>query len=93
MKKISQFSRPLGWATVIYLFLVVLETLAELFLATGEDSSEIVTLFGVGIKSVFTPEELSTTFSLTLKALFVYLLYLSLIFLIFFLFNRKKLKE
>lgn len=75
--------------TIVYLFLVVINLIVELFAI--KESGEVVTFFGIRIISKITPEELNTTFLWESRLLVTYILTI----LIFFVFVQvtNKLKE
>ena len=73
-------SRVLTIATVSFLFILVFETLFELFQVKGTQTRE--TLLGVKISNVDTATEMMTTFSLTFKVFTSYLIIIGIFFVV-----------
>ena len=88
MKKNSKY---LGSITVIYLLVLVIETLWELFHTSRTESTKVTTLLGSTIDNRISKHELSTTFGLTIKVLVLYLLLLLVVYILTGLFGKKKI--
>ena len=73
-------SRIFTIATVSFLFILVFETLFELFQVKGTQVRE--TLLGVKISNVDTATEMTTTFSLTFKVFTSYLIIIGIFFVV-----------
>lgn len=70
MKKIL---KNLGISSIVYLFILVIETLYELFQI--KETKEIITFLGISIKNKITSDNIMTTFGLTSKVVFTYLIF------------------
>ncbi|MDR2976225.1 MAG: hypothetical protein LBV19_02785 [Streptococcaceae bacterium] len=85
MRKVFQ---NIGTATVVYLFILVVETLFELFQI--KETREVLTFLGIMIKSRFTSHEISTTFGPTPRLAVTYLIFVTVFVLVLFVFRKKK---
>ncbi|MCJ1989141.1 hypothetical protein GYN67_01830 [Lactococcus piscium] len=80
-------SRIFTIATVSFLFILVFETLFELFQVKGTQIRE--TILGVKISNVDTATEMTTTFSLTFKVFISYLTIIGIFFVVKKIFDWK----
>lgn len=83
-----KITKYIGIGTVIWSIVFLINYIYELFKIT--ETSIVTTLTGLRISTVMTKEELNTDFSLTWKALIMYLLFLIIFVSFAVLMNSKK---
>lgn len=85
----KNFSKNFGISTILYLLLIVVNTLWELFHLSTVQSSFTTTPLGISIDNTLTSSEITTSFGLTIRTLVVYIIFLSFICILSWIFRRK----
>ncbi len=85
----KNFSKNFGISTILYLLLIVVNTLWELFHLSTVESSFTTTPLGISIDNTLTSSEITTSFGLTIRTLVVYIIFLSFICILSWIFRRK----
>lgn len=85
-------SKALSSSTIIFSFLTVFNALYELFQLDKYNSDSTITFFGISIENNITEELITTTFELTIRLVYVYIVYILIISAILYIitFIRRK---
>lgn len=87
------FSKYLGIGTITFLFLMVINTLWDLFHLSRENSSKVTTFLGITINNKITTEDISTTFGLTFRTLIACIIFLIVVLITGYIIEYKIFKK
>lgn len=77
-----KLSKYFGNSSIIFALLLCVDALVSLFHLSRDESESVITFLGVSINNEFTEEYINTTFSLSIRTLYVYIIYLTVIIII-----------